>query len=60
MKTTGDGMLVEFASVVDGARSSAEIERGMAERNASVPAEKRIEFGGIESFARDRQRHMRT
>src|SRR5207248_2088943 len=44
IKTTGDGMLVEFASVVDALRCAVEIQRGMAERNASVPAEKRIEF----------------
>src|SRR5438552_3339954 len=44
VKTTGDGMLVEFASVVDAVRCCVEIQRGIAERNASVPAEKRIEF----------------
>ena len=44
IKTTGDGMLVEFASVVDAVRCSVEIQRGMAERNAGVPADKRIEF----------------
>src|SRR5215831_2998296 len=44
VKTTGDGMLVEFASVVDAVRCAAEIQRGMGERNADVPAEKRIEF----------------
>src|SRR5690348_14600489 len=44
VKTTGDGMLVEFTSVVDALRCAVEVQRGMAERNASVPAEKRIEF----------------
>jgi adenylate cyclase len=44
VKTTGDGMLVEFASVVDAVRCAAEIQRGMAERNADVAAERRIEF----------------
>src|SRR5689334_2070648 len=44
IKTTGDGMLIEFASVVDALRCAVEIQRGMGERNASVPAEKRIEF----------------
>jgi adenylate cyclase len=44
VKTTGDGMLVEFASVVDALRCAVEVQRGMAERNAQVPAEKRIEF----------------
>src|SRR5271165_3248794 len=44
VKTTGDGMLVEFASVVDAVRCVVEIQRGMLERNADVPREKRIEF----------------
>ena len=44
IKTTGDGALVEFASVVDAVRCSVEIQRGMAERNAGVSADKRIEF----------------
>src|ERR1700692_3190 len=43
IKTTGDGMLVEFASVVDAVRCCVEIQRGMAERNAGVPQNKRIE-----------------
>ena len=37
VKTTGDGMLVEFASAVDAVRGAVEIQRGMAEQNASVP-----------------------
>ena len=44
VKTTGDGMLVEFASVVDAVRCAVDIQRQMAERNATVPAERRIEF----------------
>jgi TolB-like protein/Tfp pilus assembly protein PilF len=44
VKTTGDGMLVEFASVVDALRCAVEVQRGMAERNAQVAQEKRIEF----------------
>jgi len=44
VKTTGDGMLVEFASVVDAARCAVEVQRGMVERNADVPQDKRIEF----------------
>ena len=44
VKTTGDGMLVEFVSVVDAVRCAVDIQRGMVERNASVPADKRIEF----------------
>ena len=44
VKTTGDGMLAEFASVVDALRCAIDIQRGMLERNAEVPQEKRIEF----------------
>ncbi|MDQ3558211.1 MAG: hypothetical protein M3453_03305 [Pseudomonadota bacterium] len=44
VKTTGDGMLVEFASVVDAVRCAVEIQRGMAERNVAAPPAKRIEF----------------
>ena len=44
VKTTGDGMLVEFASAVDAARSAIEVQRGMAERNAGVPQQIRLEF----------------
>jgi class 3 adenylate cyclase len=44
VKTTGDGVLVEFASVVDAVRCAVEVQRGMAERNADLPEEKRIKF----------------
>jgi adenylate cyclase len=44
VKTTGDGILVEFASVVDALRCAVEVQRGMAERNAELAQEKRIEF----------------
>jgi adenylate cyclase len=44
VKTTGDGMLVEFSSAVDAARCAVEVQRAMAERNVDVPPELRIEF----------------
>jgi adenylate cyclase len=44
VKTTGDGMLAEFASVVDAMRCAVEIQREMRARNIDVPQEKRIEF----------------
>ena len=44
VKTTGDGLLVEFSSVVDALRSATEIQAGMAEPNSSVPQNERIEF----------------
>jgi len=44
VKTTGDGMLVEFVSVVDAVRCAVEIQRGMAERNANLPTDSCIRF----------------
>src|SRR5262249_9143840 len=44
VKTTGDGLLVEFGSVVDALRCATEVQAGVAERNATVPADKRIEL----------------
>ena len=44
VKTTGDGMLAEFASAVDAARCAIEVQNGMAARNTDVPLAKRIEF----------------
>jgi adenylate cyclase len=44
VKTTGDGMLVEFSSVVDAVRCAVEIQRAMFDRNAEEPEDKRITF----------------
>ena len=44
VKTTGDGLLVEFASAVDAARCAVEVQRGMAEQNAAASQLQRIEF----------------
>jgi adenylate cyclase len=44
VKTTGDGILIEFPSVVDAVSCSIEVQQGMRERNADVPTEERIEF----------------
>ena len=42
VKTTGGGMLVEFASVVDAVRCAVEVQQAMAEREADVPYNRRI------------------
>jgi TolB-like protein/class 3 adenylate cyclase len=44
VKRTGDGILIEFRSVVDAVRCAIEVQNGMVERNAGLPAERRIEF----------------
>jgi TolB-like protein/class 3 adenylate cyclase len=44
VKNTGDGLLAEFSSIVNAVRCAIEMQRGVAERNALVPADKRIEF----------------
>src|SRR5271156_5734862 len=44
VKNTGDGFLAEFPSVVDAMRSAVEVQRGIAEANAAIPPEARIEF----------------
>ncbi len=44
VKRTGDGSIIEFRSVVDAVRCAIEVQTGMVERNAGVPAERRIEF----------------
>ena len=44
VKTTGDGLLVEFVSVVDALRCAAELQAALAESNAPLPPDRRIEF----------------
>src|ERR1700726_1320609 len=44
VKRTGDGILIEFRSVVDAVRCAIEVQNGLTERNAGLPAERRIEF----------------
>ena len=44
VKNTGDGVLAEFASVVDAVRCAVEVQRGMIDRNVDQPGEWRIEF----------------
>src|SRR5450631_2767691 len=44
VKRTGDGILVEFRSVVDAVRCAIEVQSGMIERNAGLPPERRIEY----------------
>jgi adenylate cyclase len=45
VKRTGNGAVVEFRSVVDAVRCAIEVQTGLAERNAGLPPEKRIENG---------------
>jgi TolB-like protein/class 3 adenylate cyclase len=44
VKRTGDGIIIEFRSVVDAVRCAIEVQSGMVERNAGLPPEKRLEF----------------
>ena len=44
VKTTGDGILIEFPSVIEAVACAVAVQNGMAERNTDVPAERRIEF----------------
>jgi adenylate cyclase len=44
VKTTGDGLLVEFPSVVDALRCAVEVQENMAERSADVPEDRRLQF----------------
>src|SRR6516225_3616589 len=44
VKRTGDGILIEFRSVVDAVRCAIEVQNAMVERNAGLPSERRIEL----------------
>src|SRR5205085_4952829 len=44
VKQTGDGMLVEFPSVVNAVACATEVQRGMRDRNTDVPGDRRIQF----------------
>jgi len=44
VKTTGDGFLIEFSSVVDALRCATEFQAYMAEQNVTMPKDRRIEF----------------
>jgi adenylate cyclase len=44
VKRTGDGSIIEFRSVVDAVRCALEVQNAMVERNAGLPADRRIEF----------------
>ena len=44
VKTTGDGLLLEFSSVVDAVRCAVDVQRGMAERNKGIAPDKRLDF----------------
>jgi adenylate cyclase len=44
VKTTGDGILIEFPSVIEAVSCAVAVQGGMAERNAGTPEEKRITF----------------
>ena len=44
VKTTGDGMLIEFASVVEAVRCAVIVQQGMEDRNANIPEGQRIRF----------------
>jgi len=54
VKTTGDGLLVEFGSVVGALRCATEVQAGMAERNATVTANKSYRCSSPKPLARCR------
>jgi len=51
IKTTGYGLFVAFASVVDAVRCAVDIQRGMAERNDAVPQDRRLVFQTASTLA---------
>ena len=57
VKTTGDGLLVEFPSVVDAVRCAVAVQQAMPERNAGVAADRRIE---LRIGHQPRRRHRRA
>ena len=59
VKTTGDGFLIEFQSVLDALRCAARMQRELAERNQPVAAERRMEFPDRHSPGRHRRRGRR-
>ena len=59
VKTTGDGALVEFASVVDAVRCATEIQRGMLDREAYDAEDRRIRFRIGINLGDRRGRHLR-
>ena len=44
VKTTGDGLLIEFVSVLDAVQCAVDVQRAIAQRNTHVPEDKRIQF----------------
>ncbi len=56
VKLTGDGMLVEFPSVVNAVACAAEMQRGIRDRNADVPQDRRLEFRVGVNLGDDRRR----
>ena len=60
VKTTGDGLLVEFASVLDAVRCAVEVQEPMRERNIGVAADDRIELPPIQSTSKEQPRNCRN
>ena len=44
VKTTGDGVLVEFPSVVDAVQHAVDVQQALTQRNSAVPEDRRIEL----------------